>query len=401
MRTLKLAIVFAAAFGLAVSAFGYDEDVDVTTAVTQVPATGVTFSNGTQTNFVKYTVTLTHYTTGQNESFGKVFFVADTNVSAPNAGPAAVIKSVSPPAVSSGPTLAAYICPITPPPFSPPGTPATHIECTFDFTPGGFNKDGATIRFDVTVQSPDVGTNTSGGTLNFNSTTSWLEPDEGNPREYGAPLQTQTALAVPDPKVVATYLPAPGTVTTGTTGGAATCVGGLTGNDPNKWVTIVKVPAAAQVGVNLNRDAIAGQVPQNAQFFSTISIPDLTNTSGTPPPQLFGVNPPVHWYDPGAANKLVVNTLRRDVCTVAGSTPLQKAAQILKEKIYYKPDGGTFQPVLLCAVTSGPTPNNPCIVFAQVYTQWTLPNVPNKKDYLGDHEWVIFANENGSYVAGD
>ena len=46
-----------------------------------------------------------------------------------------------------------------------------------------------------------------------------------------------------DPKVVETYLPAPGTVKTGTAGGAATCA--------QPWVTIVKVPAPASVSMNL------------------------------------------------------------------------------------------------------------------------------------------------------
>jgi len=304
-----------------------------------------------------------------------VSFVGSTSVVAPGAGATANIVSVSPFTV---------VAPSQPTPVSCSALPATSITCTLNFA-SGFTGAGSTISFDVTVQSPDVGTNSSVGTLTFASTTSWSDPE--NDGESSPPLQTPTTLIVPNPKVVDTYLPAPGTVKTGTTGGAATC--------DQPWVTIVKVPAAAQVGVDL-RSFTDPTLPPGTQFFSTIGIPNLADPLLAP--KLFGVG--THWYDPGAASILVVNTLRRDVCTVPGSNPIQKAAHILKEKIYYQPEGGQFQQVLLCIVTSGPTPGNPCIAFAQVYTQWTLPrNVTSPSDYLGDHEWVIFANENGKYGA--
>ena len=101
----------------------------------------------------------------------------------------------------------------------------------------------------------------------------------------------------------------------------------------------------------------------------------------------------------------MVNTLRRDKCTIgSGTGSLKDGLLILKEKIFYKPDipyaaalepTPVYKQLLLCLVTSGPYPGQPCIVYAQVYTRFNLPNVPNKMDYLGDHEWVIFSNENG------
>ncbi len=113
----------------------------------------------------------------------------------------------------------------------------------------------------------------------------------------------------------------------------------------------------------------------------------------------------IRWYEQDAKSKLLVITLRKDVGTVVGSDPVKKALQILKEKIYYKPDptlanpSPFFQQVLLCLVTAGPTPGNPCIAYAQVYTRFNAPNVTNRTEYFGDHEWVIFANENGKFGA--
>ena len=366
---------------------------DITTSVVQVvpppPSEGapsVAFSNSTQTNYVKYRVTLTHYAV-RNEGFSQVKFVADTSVvNASPPGPANFFAASAATIANAGGavlTNPATACVIS----------TTHIECTFNFNPAFdnplLNSAQATIAFDVTVQSP-TGTPAveSQPNLNLSSITSWtgagLSPAP-EPEYYS--LTSTTNLTVPDPNVVATYVPTAGTVKTGTNQGAATCA--------QPWVTIVKVPEAAQVGIDLNPFADPS-LPANTQFFSTIGIPDLNNP--LLPPKLFGVG--THWYDHGAASRLVVNTLRRDVCTVPGSDPIKKAAHILQEKIYYEPEGGQFQRVLLCIVTSGPTPGNPCIAYAQVYTRFNLPrNVTNPNDYLGDHEWVIFANENGKYGA--
>ena len=100
-----------------------------------------------------------------------------------------------------------------------------------------------------------------------------------------------------------------------------------------------------------------------------------------------------------AASKLLVITLRRDNCTIDGRGPLTDALRILTEKVYYKPDPTPANPspqytqLYLCLVTSGPTPGQPCIAALKVYTRFNSPT----SDYWGDHEWVIFANENGKY----
>jgi hypothetical protein len=333
----------------------------------------VALSNSTQTNYVKYRVTLKHYA-DRLEAFSQVKFVADTVVIAADAGAANFVETTAATVANNvGGALnnGAPACVIT----------TTHLECTFNFNAPGFDGKAATITFDVTVQSP---TASAAGSLDLKTTTSYTEAgDQPEPESFS--LTSTSNLTVPDPLVVATYVPTAGTVKTGTNQGAATCA--------QPWVTIVKVPEAAQVGIDLN-PFTDPSLPPNTQFFSTIGIPDLTDPSGAP--KLFGVG--THWYDRDAASKLVVNTLRRDVCTVPGSDPIKRAAHILQEKIYYKPEGGQFQQVLLCIVTSGPMPGRPCIVFAQVYTRFNLPNVPNKDDYLGDHEWVIFANENGKYA---
>lgn len=361
----------------AVTCSGDDGGVcDITASIVQVPASGaITFSNTTQTNNVKYQVKLTHYSV-QDEAFSQIKFVADTSVApASGAGPAKIVGWTAPTAVGAPtPTGSCLI------------SPDTQIECTFNFAAPFFNAKAATIAFGVTVQSPTAGAlQANGATLNFNSTTSWTEAN-GQPDSFV--LATTTLLAAPDPKVVETFLPAAGTVKTGTTGGAATCVGGPAGNDPNKWVTIVKVPASAEVGVDLNRPVTEPIVAGAFGNYSRIAIPGQQFAVGT------------HWYDPDAASKLLVITLRRDNCTVDGRGPLADALRILTEKVYYKPDLPTpanptaqYTQLYLCFVTSGPTPGQPCIASLKVYTRHNSPT----SDYWGDHEWVIYANENGKY----
>ena len=133
------------------------------------------------------------------------------------------------------------------------------------------------------------------------------------------------------------------------------------------------------------------QYPGTFGNYSQVSIPGQQYAVGT------------HWYDPGAESKLLVITLRRDKCTIGdGDGDFDDALKILKEKIFYKSDSHPelgYQQVLSCFVTSGPTPGNPCIARRKVYTKFNLPPVsdPNRLQYLGDHEWVLFANENGKY----
>ena len=352
-------------------------ECDISASIVQVPASGVvTFSNATQTNNVKYQVKLTHYSV-RDEAFSQIKFVADTSVvAASGAGIAKIVGWTAPTAVGAPtPTGSCLI------------SPDTHIECTFNFAAPYFNAKGATIDFDVTVQSPTAGpSQATAASLNFNSTTRWTEAN-GQPEAESFVLATPTSLAIPDPKVVETFLPVAGTIKTGTAGGVATCVGGPTGNDPNKWVTIVKVPASAEVGVDLNRPVTEAVVPGAFGNYSRIAIPGQHFSVGT------------HWYDPDAASKLLVITLRRDNCTIDGRGPLADALRILTEKVYYKPDPTPTNPtpqyaqLYLCFVTSGPTPGQPCIASLKVYTRHNSPS----PDYWGDHEWVIYANENGKY----
>jgi hypothetical protein len=406
MRKLRLAIVFVAVvFVGSTGAFADDltpsagcipagDDgngaCDIAASVVQVaPATSssVAFSNGTQTNYVKYRVTLTHYA-DRPEGFSQVKFVADTSVvNASSPGPANFVAAAPAAIANAGSavlTNAASACVIS----------ATHLDCSFDFSPAfDGNSPQATISFDLTVQAPSGAANGAPQLL-LASTTRWTEVG-GSAGDERYVLASTTNLTTPDPTVVDTFVPvAGGKVTTGTSLGAATC------SEP--WVTIVKVPAPAQVGVNLNIGS--DLVPPGTLFFSKIGIPDPS----TGLPQLFGVG--IHWYDPGAASQLVVNTLRRDKCTIgSGNGTLSDAGLILKEKIYYKPDQPTahnplpeYRPVYLCLVTSGPYVGEPCIAFAQVYTKYNLPkNVTNPNEYLGDHEWVIFSNENGKLTTGN
>jgi hypothetical protein len=412
MQNLKSLLLFAGTimFGGLTSAFA--TDVDVITGVESLPASQ-SRSTATQATYVRYKVTLAPYPNYTGETFEPVYFTATTSVLSGPSGDALEADASAPfelplplGCVLAGPTT---------------------INCTF--TPGltsaGFPSGSPPASppkvFTVIVKTP-----LAGGRIKVTSETRWFEvgfphycygPAPTFPLPAVSPpcyetegeISTYTTLTVPDPTVVETYVPvAGGTVTTGSQGGAATCAGGALGSDPNKWVTIVRVPEPAQVGVNLNRvPVVDDDVPPNTIFFSRIQIPDLVDLLGAP--QLFGVG--TRWYDHDAKSKLVVNTLRRDKCTIgSGLGTLKDALLILKEKIYYKPDIAypprvpenppVYKRLHLCLVTSGPYPGEPCIVYAKVYSKFNLPNAPNKLDYLGDHEWLIFSNENGKIAPG-
>lgn len=338
-------------------------DPDITTTVVSRPASGTLSIGGAypQTNFVAYDITLTQYR-AHAESFNPVFFRATTTVVGA-VGQTAAIQSSSLPA---GCTLSAANAVVT---------------CTFSDVAASTVSPAPpppAKTFTLLVKSP-----TAGEQIKLSSQTFWKETHHTY-CESEAALTTLTALSNPalNPEVVNTILPEPGTVATGTTGGAATTA--------QPWVTIVKVPAAAQVGLDLTTP-VGEQCPTNdCENFAKVTIPGQQFSVGT------------RWYDPDAKSKLLVITLRKDVTEVVGDTPAKKALQILHEKVYYKPDNAnSYQQVLLCFVTSGPTVGNPCIAQVKVYTRFNLPNVPNKNEYTGDHEWVIFANENGRYVTGN
>ena len=396
----RQSLLATAALMAGASAFASDQDI--TTLVESLPAIQQ-LSTPTQTAYVRYRVTLTPYALVNNETFEPVYFSATTAVLQGSSGDS--------PEPGQFATFAAQ-----PLPDGCVLASSTTVNCTF--TPGlssPFSSPYATAASPPKVFTLLVKTPSAGGRIKFSSETRWFEsvsnhvcgsapvtpfPFASSPLlepcyESESEKFTFTPLTLPDPTVVDTFVPvAGGTVTTGATQGAATCV------DGNKFVTIVKVPEPAQVGVNLNRVVVVDDdVPLNTLFFSRIQIPSATSST----PQLFGKD--TRWYDPDAKNKLVVNTLRRDKCTIgSGTGSLKDGLLILKEKIFYKPDipypdapelTPVYKQLLLCLVTSGPYPGQPCIVYAQVYTRFNLPNVPNKMDYLGDHEWVIFSNENG------
>jgi hypothetical protein len=431
MRALKLAFVFVAALfcGIA-SAFaatsssspcvttdGNDDGVgvcDITARVVQVspPAQGasapsVALSNTTQTNYVKYTITLMHYAV-RTEGFSQVVFKADTAVNADGAGPADFVKVGDPVVANAGtPSLPSPIpaCQIL-------TTGPWKLQCTFNFNPlfdnalntpptNVLNKTCgntplgtdeilcATISFDVTVKSP---TGSSTGTLDLITETRYSDAI-GNPEsEYYALTTTGlTQLTVPDPTVVATYLPAPGTVTTGTTQGVLSCDLGRE-IDPNRWINIVKVPAEAQVGVNLKPFTDA-TLPSGTTLFSTLAIPG----------QVFGDGIP--WYSQLAASKLLVITQKRHKCTIGSGNGTFKDTLIgLATKTYYKPDhvvywphtnilknpppgmgaDPVFLPVPLCLVSGGPYLGEPCILYEYIDAGRNLIR-------------VFYANENGRY----
>lgn len=341
----------------------------LTTSVAPTKGTLSVVGTYPKDNYVKYDVTLTQYLVANH--FDPVVFTAKTTVLDSSGGTlgsqAATFLASSLPAGG--------VCVLN--------AAQDSVTCTFhdvaDSTPSG----APPKTFSLVVKTP-----TAGAKIKLLSSTLWNESIHYNCKAE-APLTTLTELSNPalTPNVVDTYVPVAGAVNTGTAGGAATCVGGPNGTDPNKWVTIVKVPVAAQVGVDSNKPASEILPPGTFGNYSQIGIPGQQFAVGT------------HWYDPGAASKLLVITLRRDNCTIDGRGPLSDALQILKEKVYYKSDVTLANPnpqynqLYSCFVSSGPTPGHPCIAFRKVYTRWNSPS----SAYWGDHEWVIYANENGKY----
>lgn len=354
------------------------EDADIASSAVGTNGSRSVGGDFPQDNYVSYQVTLTPYApSSYTENFLPVVFKAETAV----VNGLGEIQDTSQTADFNVtlPGLPGYSLP----PYCNASTAAgtSTLTCTFDGNNGttGLTTGDPAKTFTVLVRTP-----TAGEKIKLTYRALWREPLESGPCEKEADKVTSTVLSDPT-EAVNTVLFAPGTVKTGTTGGAAT------GLQP--WVTIVKVPAAAQVGVDL-KNPESDSCPGCSKF-SKIGIPGGLYGWGATEAER------IRWYEQDAKTKLLVITLRKDVSTVVGSDPVKKALQILKEKIYYKPDGdgAQFQQVHLCLVTAGPTPGNPCIAYAQVYTKFNAPNVSNRTEYFGDHEWVIFANENGKYGA--
>jgi hypothetical protein len=390
MRRLKLAIIFAvAAFGGINPAFATDSDI--TTGVQSLPASA-SLSTTTQPTFVSYRITLSPYTATSNETFNPVYFTATTTV----------VGSDSDDSV--GDQTAAFVSP-------PAGcvlSGSTTINCTF--SPGlssagigGSPSASLPKIFTVVVQVP-----TAGGRIKFVSETRWFElvghGDCGVAPSFPLPVvpigsacyETEgaktiyTTLNPADPQVVDTYLPAPGTVTTGETQGVLTCNDRNT--DPNRWINIVKVPAEAQVGVNL-KPFTDTTPPAGTMLFSTLAIPG----------QVFGDG--IRWWFHDAASKLLVITQKRHRCTIgSGQGTLKDGLIGLAQRPYYKPDHPVFWPgttipknppqgqtepvfqhVPFCLVSGGPYLGDPCLLLEYYDSGRNLIR-------------VFFANENGKYA---
>ncbi len=269
-----------------------------------------------------------------------------------------------------------------------PSLPTTSIVCTLpDLAPGA-----AVNAFIVTFTSP-----TTGALLTLTgSTKARMDKDGDNDADDQQIVQSSASVNTPvtpaNPNTVATYLPLAtgGTVSTGTNGGAATCA--------QPWVTVASVPKSGTV--NLDVFQAAPTCPGCKGNYSGLKIPGTFGTTTSPPADL------------------LVITLRRDKCTIGdGDGDLDDALKILTEKIFYRGElaGGVdpfpgqpnlgWAQVYSCKVTGGPVAatatsvGRPCIASRKVYTPFNLPPVsdPNRLQYLGDHEWTIYANDNGKY----
>jgi len=266
---------------------------------------------------------------------------------------------------------------------------STTITCTVpDLLPGA-----SITPFTVTVAAPPSTTTPSGGQIDltyqgsarFNKDNDF---DADDPIVPTPPATVSTTLTDPNPTTVATVLPdaTGGTVYTGTEGGAATC--------DQPWVSITQVPKAATV--NLDVTTLTAEKPicasGSCEFFAALKIPGTFGTTTSPP------------------SDLLVITLRRDRCTIEGRGIIGKALQILDENVLYRGatsagvEDSQYVKVPPCRITGGPVaatstaPGRPCVASRKVYTIFNLPDVPNKWDYLGDHEWTIWANDNGKYA---
>ncbi len=228
---------------------------------------------------------------------------------------------------------------------------------------------GSSISFDLTVKAPSAG-----ATVKITSQTSWKEPYEwGNPREY-EPLRTASlSLSAPDPTKVKSFLPAGGTVFTGTSGCVAENGCPATGADT--WTTTVKVPSSATAEV--------------AEVVSPVTCaPDLLTCSTST------------LSIPGTFANLVI-ILRRDVSTIA------KKAKISSARIYYDnpttPAVGVSYPLEVPSCTDTtygvlPKTGIPCIDVRTAYPKKSAPpKPPVPAGFESDWEFVIKALDNGRY----
>ena len=376
MRKLQRAIVFVvAALGGAGSAFAHGKPPPPPPKPAPLPLevvvtptlSSVTRSQTGLTTFAQYTVSIRNpntwglgliqgnfsaSTSVLPSGTGTAIFFATDNAGCSNPTTTSIVCTV--PDLLPGASITAFTVTLTTPAFTPP-TNGGGIDLTYQAT-ARFNKDNDQDADDPIVSTP--------------------------------PATAVTALTDPNPNTVATVLPLAtgGTVFTGTEGGAATC--------DQPWVSVTQVPKAATV--NLDVTPLPADKPICAagacEFFASLKIPGTFGTTTSPP------------------SDLLVITLRRDRCTIEGRGIIGKALQILDENVLYRGATTTgvedtqYVKVLPCRITGGPVaatataPGRPCIASRKVYTIFNLPDVPNKWDYYGDHEWTIWANDNGRYA---
>ena len=151
------------------------------------------------------------------------------------------------------------------------------------------------------------------------------------------------------------------------------------------FVTFVRVPKSTTVNVNQIMPALT---TDNA--FSNLKIPGLFGTPTSP-----------------SADLLVITFRRHKSVIGSGNGSLGDALLILHERIFYQGATTTgtldtdFRQVYPCLITGGPvaatgsTPGRPCIASRKVYNIFNSPNP--KAQWLGTHEWIIHANDNGGY----
>jgi hypothetical protein len=373
MQNLKCAILFVAAtLGGSVSTFAHNkpppEPAPLPLQITVVPTLAtVTRSQDGLTTYAQYTVNIKNPNTlGLGLIDGK--FTASTSVLPSGTGTAPFFATDNP--ACSNPTPTSIACTV------PNLLPGTSI-----------------VPFTVTVTAPTFTPPANGGQIDFtHQSTARFNKDndfDADDPIVSTPAATvSTALTDPNPTTVSTVLPLAtgGTVFTGTEGGAATC--------EQPWVSITQVPKAATV--NMDVTPLPAEKPICAagacEFFATLKIPGTFGTTTSPP------------------SDLLVITLRRDRCTIEGRGIIGKALQILDENVLYRGattagvEDSQYVKVLPCRITGGPVaatstaPGRPCIAARKVYTVFNLPDVTNKWEFYGDHEWTIWANDNGRYA---
>jgi hypothetical protein len=308
----------------------------------------VTQSTAAQQTYATYQVTVTKQDTPDGQH-GSLRFQGAVNVAGLPAGSSETATLFS----ASGATCSA--------------TDPSSVECSI---PGVLTATGQTVSFSVTFQTPTAGTS-----ITLSGQTLATESSYGNTYyEVTGPASATTALTVPDPNTVSTYVPSTTTsqvtLYTGIDGGIATP------DDP--WTTTLVIPP--------------GNPATTTSVIETISpqtcAADLLNCSRTALTM------------PGSFTGLQI-ILRRDASTIG------RRAKIGSAKIFYDspahPDPRITYPLQLLScsdTTYGTLPQSgiPCIAKRTDYPDKSSKKHPVPAGFEGDWEFVIHAIDNGRYV---